>query len=353
MTQAVKDVTFSGALYFSAAGNGGNFNDGTGGVWEGDFLQGAATGVPIPGGSAGSYHRFFTLGQDFNTLTAAVAAPISLHWSDPLGGSANDYDLFRLNAAGTVVAQSSTNIQNGNDDPYEQFSHESSHPRLVIVKKTGAAGRFLHLNTNGGRLAAATAGQTHGHNSTSSIFSFGVAAVNTAVSFPDAFSTGNVVETFSSDGPRRMFYYGDGTVITPGNVSASGGILRQKPDMAAGDGAFVTGAGDFPGQFFGTSAAAANAAAIAALIKSANPAFSQAQLRSALISVGPRHRGRGHRPRLGRGHRDGESAAAGLHVYVGPPVLASRRAGESEASMSPHHPRPAPGWRTATCHGPS
>ena len=47
--------------------------------------------------------------------------------------------------------------------------------------------------------------------------------------------------------------------------------MLQKPDLTAADGVSVTGAGGFPGQFFGTSAAAPNAAAIAALIKSANP----------------------------------------------------------------------------------
>ena len=296
MTQAVKDVTAAGALYFSGAGNGGNFNDGTGGVWEGDFLQGAATAAPIPGGSAGSYHRFFTLGQDFNTLTAAVAAPISLHWSDPLGGSANDYDLFRLNAAGTVVAQSSTNIQNGNDDPYEQFSHESGHPRLVIVKKTGAAGRFLHLNTNGGRLAAATAGQTHGHNSTSSLFSFGVAAVNVAAAYPDAFSTVNIVEPISSDGPRRIFYLGDGTVITPGNVSASGGSLLQKPDMTAGDSAWVTGAGDLPRPFHRDGRGRGQRRRDRGAHQIGESGVHAIAASERAPHVGHRHRGRGRRP---------------------------------------------------------
>src|SRR5204862_2660028 len=40
--QAVKDVVASGALYFSAAGNSGNFDSGTSGVWEGDFADGGA-----------------------------------------------------------------------------------------------------------------------------------------------------------------------------------------------------------------------------------------------------------------------------------------------------------------------
>ena len=46
VTQAVKDVAASGALYFSSAGNSGNLNDGTSGVWEGDFVAGAAAAAP-------------------------------------------------------------------------------------------------------------------------------------------------------------------------------------------------------------------------------------------------------------------------------------------------------------------
>src|SRR5262245_31561009 len=46
--QAVKDVTASGALYFSSAGNSGNLDAGTAGAWEGDFVDGGATGAPLP-----------------------------------------------------------------------------------------------------------------------------------------------------------------------------------------------------------------------------------------------------------------------------------------------------------------
>ena len=48
VTQAVKDVAALGAMYFSSAGNSGNLNDGTSGVWEGDFADGGATAAPIP-----------------------------------------------------------------------------------------------------------------------------------------------------------------------------------------------------------------------------------------------------------------------------------------------------------------
>ena len=275
LIQAVNDVTASGALYFSSAGNSGNLNDGTSGVWEGSFVDGGPTGAPLP---AGSLHNFG--GQNFNLQTAPGQSQIDLYWSDPLGGSSNDYDLFRLSADGTTVTASSTNIQNGTQDPFEAVGQPTGPSRYVIVKKTGAADRFLHLNTNRGRLSIATAGQTHGHAAAAN--AFGCAAVPAAAAFPNPFGPSNVVETFSSDGPRRIFFQADGTPITPGDFSATGGLLRQKPDITAADGVTVTGVGGFPSPFFGTSAAAPHAAAIAALLKSANPSFTPEQIRAAL-----------------------------------------------------------------------
>jgi hypothetical protein len=278
--QAVKDVTAAGALYFSSAGNSGNLDDHTAGVWEGDFVDGGGTGVPLPTGNR--LHNFG--GQNFDVLTVPPTNnTINLSWSDPLGGSTNDYDLFRLNAAGTTVLASSTNIQNGTQDPYEQVpAGAAGGVRLVIVKKAAAAGRYLHLNSNRGRLSIATAGQTHGHAATSALGSFGVAATPAGAAFPNAFNSSDVVETFSSDGPRRIFFQPDGAPITPGNFSSTGGTLLTKPDITAADGVSVTGVGGFPNPFSGTSAAAPHAAAIAGLIKSANPSFTTEQIRAAL-----------------------------------------------------------------------
>src|SRR5262249_45009345 len=49
VAQAVDDVTADGAMYFSSAGNEGNFNDGTSGTWEGDFKSGG-TLATLPSG---------------------------------------------------------------------------------------------------------------------------------------------------------------------------------------------------------------------------------------------------------------------------------------------------------------
>jgi hypothetical protein len=221
----------------------------------------------------------------YNLLNANSTNAIVLFWSDPLGASSNDYDLYRLSADGLTVLSAGTDTQAGSDDPVEGISGGTAGQRIVIVKYSGAD-RFLHLATNRNRLAISTAGETHGHAATSAPNSFGVAATpaqGPAGPYPGVFGPANKVETFSSDGPRRIFFAENGAAFTPGNVSASGGVVLQKPDFTAADGVSVTGVGGFSNPFFGTSAAAPHAAAIAGLVKSRNLFQSSSQVRNALF----------------------------------------------------------------------
>ncbi len=277
IAQAVNTVTADGALYFSAAGNEGNKTDNTSGTWEGDFVDGGAASAPV-NGKGGILHSFGS--TTYNTVNSRGFATV-LFWSDPLGASTNDYDIYVLDSAGNNVVDSSTTVQNGSQDPFEIVSPASGQ-RLVVVKAAGDA-RYLHIDTIRGRLSVSTAGNITGHAMAEA--GFGVAAVDANTSFPNPFSGGliNPVETFSSDGPRRVFYYADGTPITPGNYLSTGGTVRQKPDIAAADGVATTVPGFFP--FFGTSAAAPHAAAIAALIKSYSPALTPDQVRFALTNT--------------------------------------------------------------------
>jgi hypothetical protein len=280
IAQAVKDVAAAGVLYFSSAANSGNKNDNTSGTWEGDFLDGGDATGPLAG--AGRVHNFG--GQTYNQFLGNSSV-VSLFWADPLGASTNDYDLYILDSAGTSIVAVSNNAQVDTQDPFEAVSDSIAGERAVIVKFSGSA-RFLHLDTNRNRLQISTAGSTHGHAATTAPNSFGVAATP-ALSpgpYPGAFSGSNVVETFSSDGPRRVFFNGDGVPFTPGNLTSTGGQVLQKPDFTAGDRVSVTGAGGFPTTFSGTSASAPHAAAIAALVKSRNLAQSATQVRAALFS---------------------------------------------------------------------
>ena len=61
--------------------------------------------------------------------------------------------------------------------------------------------------------------------------------------------------------------------------------MRQKPEITAADGVSTTlPASSGLNPFFGTSAAAPHAAAIAALLKSSKPSLTAAQIRTALTS---------------------------------------------------------------------
>ncbi|QRP48143.1 S8 family serine peptidase [Amycolatopsis sp. FDAARGOS 1241] len=302
VAQAVNDVTAAGALYFSSAGNSGNLTDGTSGYYEGDFRSSGAT-LPRVSGTAHDFDPGPAT-QTTDPLSAgSLGKPVTLFWSDPWGKSANDYDLYVLNSSGRVVS-SSDNPQTGSQNPYEIASvpTNGSGYRVAVVKYSGAD-RFLALNVIRGRFVAqgslpafSSAGVTSGHSAAAAAFSVAAAPAATAFGrpletgdpanpagpYPGQFSSSSKWERFTSDGPRHLFYNPDGTAITPGNVSSTGGATRAKPDLTAADGVATSVAGFQP--FYGTSAAAPHAAAIAALLLQGKPTATPAQIRAALVS---------------------------------------------------------------------
>jgi subtilisin-like proprotein convertase family protein len=305
IAKAVNDVTADGALYFSSAGNEGNVADGTSAHWEGDFADSGKT----VGKFAGTAHNFAGTGgnQVFEPISDASSAgiPVTLNWSDPLGAASDDYDLYLLDAAGNVVSFSQ-NVQNGTQDPFEILSTPffgGTGLRLAVVKYAGE-GRYLSLTAfnsrfkdSAGLKAYSTPGVVVGHSAARNAFAVAAAPAaaafgrplepgdpaNPAGPFPAAFSGASKAERFSSDGPRRMFYEADGTPITPGNVSSTGGELRGKPEITAADGVRTSVTGFDP--FFGTSAAAPHAAGIAALVLSGNPGLSSSDVRDAFLNT--------------------------------------------------------------------
>jgi hypothetical protein len=284
VAQAVNDVKASGAIYFSSAGNSGNLTNANTSAWEGDFSPGG-TSTLLPGYTLHSFGA-----QSFNRLVTATGV-VDLFWSDAIGASSNDYDLFILNSAGTAVIQLSTDIQTGTQDPFEEVFSSNGFPansRVVIAAKAGAAPRALHLeNFFGEPIQIKTSGVTRGHNAGPSTVSVAAVSWNSARlgTRPFVGGTRNPTEIFSSDGPRKMFYNANGTPITPGNFlfATNGGTTFNKPDIAAADGVTTRTPGFNP--FFGTSAAAPHAAAIAALIKSAKPSLTVQQIYDAMTST--------------------------------------------------------------------
>lgn len=303
IAQSVNAVTNDGALYFSSAGNEGNVIDGTSGNYEGDFVS---SGKSV-GKFAGVAHDFdpgpgVQVFEPLSDESAGVAVPLS--WADPLGGATDDYDLYLFDADGNVT-DFSQQVQDGTQDPFEILQTGfGAGQRLAVVKFAGAD-RYFQLSALRGRYtdsadglkAYVTPGVTRGHSATVNAFSTAAAPAadplpfdletgdppNPSGPFPNAFDKTQQPERFTSDGPRRVFFKADGTPYTPGNTTSTGGVVRQKPDITAADGVSTSAPGF--GTFYGTSAAAPHAAALAALVLSGNPRISTASVRSALTST--------------------------------------------------------------------
>ncbi len=263
VAKGVNTAVADGCVFVSAGSNGGNKNDGTAGVWEGDYAAGSS--LTVNGVAVGVAHDFGG-GVIRNRITEDSRLAYVLQWADPLEGSANDYDLFLVDENDNVL-KSSTNTQDGTQDPIELIiSSEEDHTgdRLVIVKTAGAADRYLRLDTLEGRLAVATEGNLFGHSAAENAVSVAAVGVQTAGGAGGVFNGTESVRTSNSDGPRRIFFQPDGTPITAGNFSSTGGKLLQKPDLAAATCVSTSTPGFSP--FCGVSSAAPHAAAIAALM---------------------------------------------------------------------------------------
>lgn len=277
VAQAVNQVAASGALYFAAAGNAGSPLRNTGSTWEGDFKDAG----PATLGRGGRLHDFG--GTNANAILPGVAqGRMDLFWADPLGKAENDYDVYVLDAAGSVVA-ASTDLQNGTQDPWEKLGNVSPGQRIVIVRFAGKD-RYLHLSAGRAYLRLSTPGAVRGHNAPNTPNAFGVAAARLPSPL-GAFgpAPANPTEGYSSDGPRRIFFHPDGTPITPNNFSSTGGALLMKPDLTAAAGVTTAVPGFAP--FQGTSAAAPHAAALAGLVWSHRPNLTASEVAQVLTAT--------------------------------------------------------------------
>ena len=283
VAKGVNAAVAGGCYFFSAGGNDGNLTDGTTGVWEGDYAAGTA--LIVDGETLGVRHDFGG-GVEGNEVSGRGVSAIVLQWADPLGASASDYDLFLVNEDGDVIA-SSTDIQDGTQDPIESIlSRFLSFSGLsVVVVKASGSDRYLRVHAFGGRLGIQTAGNLYGHAAAENAVSVAMVDVRSAAGSGNVFNGTESVRTDNSDGPRRIFFQPDGTAITTGNFSSTGGKLLQKPDLTAAT--CVSTATPGFSTFCGTSAAAPHAAAIAALMLEAAGGpdlVTLAQLRTGMTS---------------------------------------------------------------------
>ncbi len=118
IAQAVNQVTAAGVVYVSSAANGGSLTFGhirrVGGRFPAERLD-----QPILGAGYRAQLRHREQPAELRSADRPCLGFISLKWSDPLGASTNDYDLFVLDSTGTTLKAFSAGVQSGHQDPYE------------------------------------------------------------------------------------------------------------------------------------------------------------------------------------------------------------------------------------------
>ncbi|HEX8657338.1 MAG TPA: PKD domain-containing protein [Hymenobacter sp.] len=263
---------------------------------------------------------------------------LSLQWSDPFyttKGVRTDLDMYLIKTrpggpmkGDTVAISDFDNI--GAQEPIEFLDYTNNNDTdtefdLVINRLQGTANparvKYISYGNDltdnpavpGIRLEYFTRSSTvTGHHA--------AVTVNSVAASP--FYSRLVVESFSSKGGPTYLFNADGSPLAAPTV-------RAKPDFTAIDGGSTTFFGQqFPGQdpkdgflFFGTSASAPNAAAVAALILQANPTFTPAQVNERLRSTARDIGAAGNDVLTGAGLINAYDAVFGPQTAATPPFV--------------------------------
>ena len=283
---AVEAVTAAGVSYFTAASNTGA-----------NFYQANFTPVPVtlPGGVGGGNSvtaQKFSNGTALQslTITGGDTVTFSLQWDQPFAtigtghSSASSLALYMFDSAGRLVASAVDDAVGGNPVQILPFTNNGATANfsLAIVLNDGAAPGLLKYIVYSGQTGAITINDPNAGIGTGSVIGHEmIAAANTvgAVNGSDG-SNPPVLEPFSSAGPGEILFDANGNRLGQP-------IDPNKINFTAPDGIATS----VFNPFYGTSAAASNAAAVAALMLQANPNLTPAQVtddlaRTALVMNG-------------------------------------------------------------------
>jgi hypothetical protein len=304
---AVNKVAGEGVAYFSAAGNDNLVEEPEPGVensiasWEAPSFRDAG-GCPAGVPSYAIHCMDFNPGAPVDTGFQILVEPestltVDLQWSQPWHGVTTDLDAYLLrNGVEVAGVPEEPNASPASQEPVEILSWDntSGSSRVVTLAidrcnvvcgvARGSTGgdsgtpllKFALLENGGG--VSATEYPTSGGGDTVGPTIFGHSGAAGAVSVGAVpFFTDSEPEPYSSHGPVTHYF---GPVEGPSPASAIPPETLAKPNVVATDGGANTFFGSCVGsvwRFFGTSAAAPHAAAVAALELDAEPSATAAE----------------------------------------------------------------------------
>ena len=279
---AIASFTAAGGTYLTAASNAGPDSD-----QEGKFTGVAA---PLPGLGAVTAMNFGTAAAPATTdtlnLTAGRSTSLDLQWAQSwasIDGHGSTYSLaFAVyDPSGTLVKTVSTATVGGDPVASGSFVPTVSGAYQVAVYATGGTpegGTFKIIANNGSSTAASFAGShgdgsVFGHAMDPDAITVGAVAAGDSPAFGGTLAS----ESFSAAGPGTLLFDQDGTPLaTPRTL--------QAVDVSGPDGIATSLPASDLNPFYGTSCATPAVAAVAALMKQANPTLTDGEVKAALKS---------------------------------------------------------------------
>jgi len=270
--QAVENAVADGVSYFTAASN-----EGTDYVQQ-NFMSMILAPQGLPGGVVVQNFGTQAAPQPWTDVTVPKGGEIELdmQWDQPFAsigdsdGSDNSIGMALYNNDGALVAITKTDDVGG--DPVQVLTYTNTSAttafRLVVFANGGSSlpGLFKIINYGNGTInddAGTGSGTVIGHELVQGANTVGAVAYGATT----AFGGSNTVESYSSVGTGTILLNAAGQAL-------SSPVSTGKVNFVAPDGSVTS----VFAPFYGTSAAAPDAAAVAALMLQADPSLTPGQV---------------------------------------------------------------------------